>query len=42
MTSILLGCSLPFANPDDLKKDMKLRDIMTMTAGNAWDDRDDA
>ncbi len=32
----------PFANPDDRKKDMKLRDIMTMTAGNACDDEDES
>ncbi len=32
----------PFANLDDRKTEMKLRDIMTMTAGNACDDEDDA
>ena len=31
----------PFANPDDRKQSMTLRDIMTMTAGTACDDSDD-
>jgi len=30
-----------FANPDPRKQNIKLRDIMTMTAGNACDDNDD-
>ena len=37
----LFAQEAPFANPDDRKKEMKLRDIMTMTAGNACDDGDD-
>jgi CubicO group peptidase (beta-lactamase class C family) len=38
----LFSTDAPFANPDDRKKSMTLRDIMTMTAGNACDDNDDA
>ena len=38
----LFSADAPFANPDDRKKSMTLRDIMTMTAGNACDDNDDA
>ena len=38
----LFSADAPFANPDDRKKSMTLRDIMTMTAGNACDDDDDA
>lgn len=47
----LFSSDAPFANPDDRKKSMTLRDIMTksmtlrdimtMTAGNACDDNDD-
>ncbi len=31
----------PFENPDERKKSVSMRDIMTMTAGNACDDNDD-
>lgn len=38
----LFAADAPFANPDERKRDVTLRDIMTMTAGNACDDNDNA
>ena len=37
----LFAKEAPFANPDDRKQSVTLRDIMSMTAGNACDDADD-
>ena len=37
----LFAKEAPFANPDDRKQSVTLRDIMSMTAGNACDDGDD-
>ena len=41
LVSSLFTKEAPFANPDDRKQSMTLRDIMSMTAGNACDDGDE-